>query len=63
MTILVTGGAGYTGSHTCIELLSANYNVVVLDNLSNSSIESLNRVSKITGKTKSFIEGDIHDRK
>ncbi len=62
MTVLVTGGAGYLGSHTCIELLNADFNVVVLDNLSNSNIESLNRVSKITNKSLHFIEGDIRDR-
>lgn len=61
-TILVTGGAGYIGSHTCIELLEAGYNVVVLDNLSNSKTESLNRVSEITGKSLHFMEGDIRDR-
>ncbi len=57
--ILVTGGAGYIGSHTCVELLEAGYSVVVLDNLSNSSEESLRRVQKITGKTLEFVEGDI----
>jgi len=62
-TILVTGGAGYIGSHTCIELLEAGYDVVVVDNLSNSSPESLVRVEKITGKTVTFIEGDVRDRK
>ncbi len=62
MTVLVTGGAGYIGSHTCIELLNAGYTVVVLDNLANSSIESLNRVSQITKKSLHFVEGDIRDR-
>ena len=57
--ILVTGGAGYIGSHTCVELLNTNYDVVVLDNLSNSSIESLKRVQDITQKTLTFIEGDV----
>ena len=61
--ILVTGGAGYIGSHTCIELLEAGYDVIVLDNLSNSKVESLDRVSKITGKTLQFMEGDIRDKK
>lgn len=60
-TILVTGGAGYIGSHTCLELLEKDYNVVVLDNLSNSSPESLKRVEKLTGKSLHFIEGDIRD--
>mgnify|MGYP002574509200 CR=1 FL=1 len=50
MAILVTGGAGYIGSHTCVELLNAGYEVVVVDNLSNSSEESLRRVEKITGE-------------
>ena len=60
-TILVTGGAGYIGSHTCIELLQANFNVVVVDNLDNSSEESLKRVEEITGKTVKFIKGDVRD--
>ena len=60
-TILVTGGAGYIGSHTCIALLAADYKVVVLDNLSNSSPEALQRVQKIAGKSLQFIEGDIRD--
>ncbi|WP_445114574.1 UDP-glucose 4-epimerase GalE [Acinetobacter sp. WZC-1] len=57
--ILVTGGAGYIGSHTCMELLNAGHEVVVLDNLSNSSEESLNRVQQLTGKSLTFIEADI----
>lgn len=60
-TILVTGGAGYIGSHTCVELLNRDFNVVVLDNLSNSKVESLNRVKKITGKDLKFYQGDILD--
>ncbi|WP_448216011.1 UDP-glucose 4-epimerase GalE [Endozoicomonas sp. 2B-B] len=60
--ILVTGGAGYIGSHTCLELLNDNYEIVVLDNLSNSSEESLSRVQEITGKTLAFVNGDIRDR-
>ncbi|MCL1036556.1 UDP-glucose 4-epimerase GalE [Shewanella submarina] len=59
MTILVTGGAGYIGSHTVVELLNAGANVVVLDNLSNSSVESLRRVEEITGKSVTFVQGDI----
>lgn len=59
--ILVTGGAGYIGSHTCVELLETGYEIVVLDNLSNSSMISLNRVREITGKTVDFIRGDIRD--
>jgi len=61
-TILVTGGAGYIGSHTTLALLEAGYQVVVLDNLCNSSPESLHRVEKICGKQAEFIQGDIRDR-
>lgn len=63
MSILVTGGAGYIGSHTCLELLNQGYDVVVVDNLSNSSEESLNRVRKITGKEITFYQADILDKK
>lgn len=62
MAILVTGGAGYIGSHTCIEMLGAGYDVVVIDNLDNSSSESLERVQKISGKTLKFYEKDVRDR-
>lgn len=62
MKILVTGGAGYIGSHTNVELLNAGFEVVVLDNLSNSKTESLSRVEKITGKAITFIKGDVRDR-
>jgi UDP-glucose 4-epimerase len=61
MTILVTGGAGYIGSHTCVELLDAGYQVVVVDNLSNSSAESLSRVRELTGKPLTFIQADVCD--
>ena len=61
MKILVTGGAGYIGSHTCVELLESGYDVVVIDNLCNSNPESLNRVQEITGKTLKFYEGDVRD--
>lgn len=61
MRILVTGGAGYIGSHTCIELLESGHDVVVLDNLSNSSEESLNRVRKITNKNIVFYKADLLD--
>lgn len=61
MAILVTGGAGYIGSHTVIELQSAGYEVVVVDNLSNSSEESLKRVEKITGKPVKFYKADVLD--
>ena len=60
-TILVTGGAGFIGSHTCVELLDAGYEVVVVDNLCNSSKESISRVEKITGKSLKFYEADIAD--
>lgn len=62
MAILVTGGAGYIGSHTVLSLLQRGDDVVVLDNLSNASRESINRVEKLTGKTATFCEGDILDR-
>ncbi len=62
MAILVTGGAGDIGSHTCVELLDAGYEVVVLDNLSNSSEKSLDRVRALTGKEVKFYKGDILDR-
>ena len=61
MTILVTGGAGFIGSHTCVELLNAGYDVVVVDNLVNSSSESLNRVMEITGKKLRFYEVSLLD--
>lgn len=62
MAILVTGGAGFIGSHTVVELQNAGYEVVVVDNLCNSCKESLNRVEKITGKPVTFYEADILDR-
>lgn len=62
MAILVTGGAGYIGSHTCIELLNAGYDVVVIDNLCNSCKESLKRVEEITGKKLTFYEVDLLDQ-
>jgi len=60
--ILVTGGAGYIGSHTVVEVLEAGYEVVVYDNLTNSSPVSLERVTQITGKQVTFVEGDIRDK-
>ncbi|MDC7706296.1 UDP-glucose 4-epimerase GalE [Vogesella indigofera] len=59
--ILITGGAGYIGSHTCLQLLTAGYELVVLDNLSNSKPEALRRVQKLAGRNLQFIEGDIRD--
>ncbi len=63
MNVLVTGGAGYIGSHTDVELLNAGHNVIVIDNLLNSKEEALKRVEKITGKKIKFYKGDIRDRK
>ncbi|MCG8641607.1 MAG: UDP-glucose 4-epimerase GalE [Desulfobacterales bacterium] len=62
MKVLVTGGAGYIGTHTCVELLNDGYDVVVLDNLSNSSDESLKRVQEITGKSPAFYKTDLLDK-
>ncbi|MCC2825870.1 UDP-glucose 4-epimerase GalE [Faecalicatena orotica] len=62
MSILVTGGAGFIGSHTCVELLNAGYEVVVVDNLYNASEKALERVEQITGKKVTFYEADILDR-
>ncbi len=62
MTVLVTGGAGYIGSHTCVELLEQGMDVVVIDNLVNSSAKSLDRVEQITGKRLAFYQEDVRDR-
>jgi UDP-glucose 4-epimerase len=62
LAILVTGGAGYIGSHTCVQLLNSGYEAVVADNLSNSKIEAIHRVRKITGKEVKFYQVDICDR-
>ncbi len=62
MAILITGGAGYIGSHTCLQLLASGYQIVVVDNLSNSSEESIIRVKKISGKEFPFIHADIRDK-
>ena len=61
MKVLVTGGAGYIGSHTCVELIEAGHTPIVIDNLCNSSAESLNRVKTITGKEVTFYQGDVRD--
>ena len=62
MTILVTGGAGYIGSHTCVQLIEAGYDVVIVDNFANSHPESLHRIEKITGRAPRRETGDIRDR-
>ena len=62
MKILVPGGTGYIGSHTCVELLNNNYEIVVVDNLSNSKIEVVDKIKKITGKDFKFYEGDVCDK-
>ena len=62
MAILITGGAGYIGSHTCIEMINAGYEVVVVDNLDNSNEESLKRVEKITGTPVKFYKKDVRDK-
>ena len=61
-TTLVTGGAGYIGAHTTLALLQAGHAVVVLDNLSNSSAESLRRVEQVTGRKPALVQGDIRDQ-
>ena len=61
MNVLVTGGAGYIGSHTCLELLECGYGVIVIDNLCNSNPKSLERVQALTGKSLTFYEGDVRD--
>ena len=62
MRLLVTGGSGYIGSHTCVELLEAGYDLVVVDNLSNSQREALQRVERITGRPVVFFQADVRDR-
>ena len=62
MSILVTGGTGYIGSHTVVELLNENYDVVVVDNFSNSKPEVIDCIKKITGKEFTFYEGDVCDK-
>lgn len=61
MVVLVTGGAGFIGSHTCVELQQSGYDVVVVDNLCNSNPVSLKRVEALTGKPVKFYEGDVRD--
>ncbi|MYF04156.1 MAG: SDR family NAD(P)-dependent oxidoreductase, partial [Holophagales bacterium] len=59
--VLVTGGAGFIGSHTCVELLAAGWDVTVIDDLSNSSPEALRRVEELAGRGLRFVEGDVLD--
>jgi len=63
MNILVTGGAGYIGSHTCVELLQNGYDVIVVDNLCNSKKEAIRRVQELSGKNLSFYKIDLLDKK
>jgi UDP-glucose 4-epimerase len=62
MTIMVTGGAGYIGSHTCVELISKGYSIVIVDNFCNSQPEVLNRIKRITGVSPAVVQGDVRDR-
>ena len=62
MRVLVTGGAGYIGSHTCVELLNAGHEVMVVDNLANSKVEALYRVAEIAGREPGFVRADLRDR-
>ncbi|EHF0316229.1 SDR family NAD(P)-dependent oxidoreductase, partial [Salmonella enterica] len=62
MMILVTGGAGYIGSHTCLALIAKGHDIIVIDNLSNSSYESIRRVENLTNKKIKFIKSDIKER-
>lgn len=62
MKILVTGGAGYIGSHTCVELLAAGHDLVVVDNFSNSKPEALEAIRTIAGRDFAFIQSDVRDR-
>ena len=59
MSILVSGGAGYIGSHTCVELINVGYDIVVADNLCNSSEEAVRRVERITGKAVPFVKAEL----
>ena len=63
MTVLVTGGMGYIGSHTCVELLNQGMDVVIIDNLVNSSAEAGKRIERIIGRSVTFYEADVRDRK
>jgi len=63
MTVLVTGGAGYIGSHTCVELINSGHTPIIVDNLDNSNIKAINRIEQITGKAPIFYQNDVRDRK
>ena len=63
MLILVTGGAGYIGSHTCVSLLEAGYDVIVADNLSNSRVEVLDKIKELTNRQITFYQVDVTDQK
>ena len=62
MKILLTGGAGYIGSHTAVELLNNNYEVIIVDNFYNSNMKAIESIKKITGRKVAFYEGDVCDR-
>ena len=62
MKVLVTGGAGYIGSHSCVELMQAGHDVVIFDNLCNSHAAVVGRIARITGRTPDFLKGDVRDR-
>lgn len=62
MMILLTGGTGFIGSHTAVELIQSNYDLVIVDNLSNSNIDVINKIQAIVKKNVTFIEGDIRDK-
>ncbi|MBQ9921026.1 MAG: SDR family NAD(P)-dependent oxidoreductase, partial [Clostridia bacterium] len=62
MNVLVTGGMGYIGSHTCVELIQSGHTPIIIDNLSNSKPEVLEKINEITGKNTTFYEGDVADR-
>ncbi|HVQ62186.1 MAG TPA: SDR family NAD(P)-dependent oxidoreductase, partial [Burkholderiales bacterium] len=61
MKVLVTGGAGYIGSHTCVELMQAGHEVLILDNLCNSHVAVLERISRIVGRRPDFVKADVRD--
>ncbi len=62
MTVMLAGGAGYIGSHTCVELIREGHSIVIFDNFCNSQMEVLNRIGRITGVTPAVVQGDVRDR-